>query len=78
MTSESDPTADTFRGVVTTYDLGYRAPEPLSELGRQGLYPDEEFGLVYNRAWMLHTGMGRFVQRDPSEYRDSTSMTALD
>jgi RHS repeat-associated protein len=41
-----------------------------NEFGHQGLMHDEEIDLVYNRARMLHPGLGRFVQRDRLEYRD--------
>jgi RHS repeat-associated protein len=34
------------------------------------LLHDEETGLVYNRARMLHPILGRFAQRDPEEYND--------
>ena len=36
-------------------------------IGHQGLHHDGEAGagLIYNRARMLHTALGRFVQRDP-------------
>jgi len=33
--------------------------------GHQGLLHNEESGLVYNRARMLHPTLGRFLQRDP-------------
>ncbi|MEX2670939.1 MAG: RHS repeat-associated core domain-containing protein [Phycisphaeraceae bacterium] len=36
-------------------------------IGHQGLRHDET-GLVYNRARMLHVGMGRFAQRDPMDH----------
>ena len=34
-------------------------------VGHQGLFHDTESGLIYNRARMLHAGLGRFMQRDP-------------
>ncbi|WP_428936937.1 RHS repeat-associated core domain-containing protein [Fontivita pretiosa] len=70
----ANPTAGTFRGVVTSYGIGYRAPGPLNEFGRQGLHHDEEFGLVYNRARMMHPILGRFVQRDPMGYIDGADL----
>jgi len=35
---------------------------------------DEESGLVYNRARMLHPGLGRFIQRDPAGYVDGMNL----
>jgi RHS repeat-associated protein len=44
------------------------------EYGHQGLLHDEETGLVYNRARMLHPILGRFAQRDPEEYNDGMNL----
>ncbi|MEX2670936.1 MAG: RHS repeat-associated core domain-containing protein [Phycisphaeraceae bacterium] len=44
-------------------------------IGHQGLRHDET-GLVYNRARMLHVGLGRFTQRDPIGYLDGTNVYA--
>jgi RHS repeat-associated protein len=46
----------------------------LNEIGHQGLPHDEESGLIYNRARMLHPTLGRFTQRDPLEYVDGSTM----
>jgi len=46
----------------------------LNPFGHQGLHHDEATGLVYNRARMLHPGLGRFVQRDPLGYVDGMSV----
>ncbi|MCC6680457.1 MAG: hypothetical protein IT445_06090 [Phycisphaeraceae bacterium] len=43
---------------------------PMNAVGHQGLFHDEESGLVYNRARMLHPRLGRFMQRDPLGYVD--------
>jgi RHS repeat-associated protein len=43
-------------------------------MGHQGLMHDSETGLIYNRARMLHPGLGRFVQRDPLGYVDGSSV----
>jgi len=43
-------------------------------IGHQGLYHDEETGLVYNRARMLDPELGRFLQRDPLGYVDGMSV----
>jgi len=43
-------------------------------LGHQGLWHDEETGLVYNRARMLHMTLGRFMQRDPLGYVDGNNL----
>jgi RHS repeat-associated protein len=48
----------------------------LCEFGHQGLMHDEEIDLVYNRARALHPGLGRFVQRDPLDYADESSLYA--
>ncbi|MEM7680820.1 MAG: hypothetical protein AAF288_02590 [Planctomycetota bacterium] len=52
----------------------------LGGVGFQGLFHDEELGgayagggLIHNRARMLHTGLGRFAQRDPIGYPDGMS-----
>jgi YD repeat-containing protein len=45
--------------------VGTLMPYGLCEAGHQGLLHDEDSGLVYNRARMLHMGLGRFAQRDP-------------
>lgn len=45
----------------------------LNEFGHQGLYHDEELGLVYNRARILHPRFGRFMQRDILQYVDGMS-----
>ncbi len=49
-------------------------PYGLNEFGHQGLLHDEETGLVYNRARMLHPRLGRFMQRDPLEYIDGSNL----
>ncbi len=46
----------------------------LNEFGHQGLLHDEETGLVYNRARMLHPRLGRFMQRDPLGYVDGFNL----
>jgi RHS repeat-associated protein len=43
-------------------------------LGHQGLLIDGETGLIYNRARMLHPGLGRFIQRDRVKYGDGNSL----
>jgi RHS repeat-associated protein len=45
-------------------------------IGHQGLYHDEETGeaIIYNRARMLHTRLGRFTQHDPLGYVDGMSV----
>jgi RHS repeat-associated protein len=43
-------------------------------LAHQGLMQDTERGLYYNRARMLHSTLGRFVQRDPLGYVDGGSL----
>jgi RHS repeat-associated protein len=40
------------------------ADDASCQYGHQGLLHDEETGLVYNRARMLHPILGRFLQRD--------------
>ncbi|MEM9881554.1 MAG: RHS repeat-associated core domain-containing protein [Planctomycetota bacterium] len=45
-------------------------------LGHQGLYHDDETGLVYNRARYRDAGLGRFLGRDPLEYIDGQSLYA--
>jgi RHS repeat-associated protein len=49
-------------------------PWGLCEFGHQGLLHDEETGLLYNRARMLHPVLGRFMQRDPFGYLDGMSL----
>ncbi len=49
-------------------------PYGLNEFGHQGLLHDEETGLVYNRARMLHPRLGRFMQRDPLGYVDGFNL----
>ncbi|MCC6680525.1 MAG: hypothetical protein IT445_06440 [Phycisphaeraceae bacterium] len=49
---------------------------PMNVVGHQGLFHDEESGLAYNRARMLHPHLGRFVQRDPLGYVDGLSVYA--
>lgn len=50
----------------------------LNDVGHQGLFHGGAIGLglVYNRARMLHTTLGRFVQRDPLGYVDGLSRYA--
>ena len=55
------PTSISRRVEVSSVDQPYG----LCEIGHQGLYHDEESGLVYNRARIQHTRLGRFTQRDP-------------
>ncbi len=43
-------------------------------LGHQGLYHDEETGLIYNRARYRNAGLGRWLGRDPLGYADGLSM----
>ncbi|WP_428940711.1 RHS repeat domain-containing protein [Fontivita pretiosa] len=43
-------------------------------IGHQGLMHDTNTSLIYNRARMLHPGLGRFMQRDPFEYADGMSL----
>ena len=45
-------------------------PYGLNDIGHQGLMHDEDTGLVYNRARMLHPQLGRFIQNDPIKYED--------
>jgi RHS repeat-associated protein len=45
--------------------IGTAQPYGFCDVGHQGLFFDKEFGLVHNRARMLHPGLGRFMQRDP-------------
>ncbi|WP_428940596.1 RHS repeat domain-containing protein [Fontivita pretiosa] len=44
------------------------------DVGHQGLMHDANTSLVYNRARMLHPGLGRFMQRDPVPYLDGTNL----
>ena len=53
---------------------GVNQPYGLNEFGHQGLYHDEESGLIYNRARELHPTLGRFMQRDPLGYVDGGSL----
>lgn len=53
---------------------GIPQPYGLCEFGHQGLFHDEELGLIYNRARMLPPKFGRFMQRDPIEYVDGMSV----
>jgi RHS repeat-associated protein len=46
------------------------ADDASCQYGHQGLLHDEESGLIYNRARMLHPVLGRFVQRDPIGHVD--------
>jgi len=55
-------------GTTATSALG------LCPVGHQGLWQDEENGLIYNRARFLHPVLGRFCQRDPIGYADSVSL----
>jgi RHS repeat-associated protein len=50
------------------------ADDASCQYGHQGLLHDEETGLVYNRARMLHPGLGRFVQRDSIGYQYGMSL----
>ncbi|WP_428940602.1 RHS repeat domain-containing protein [Fontivita pretiosa] len=43
-------------------------------IGHQGLMHDTNTSLVYNRARMLHPGLGRFMQRDPLAYVDGSNL----
>jgi RHS repeat-associated protein len=43
-------------------------------IGHQGLLHDREFGLIYNRARMLHPTLARFPQRDPIGYAGGMSL----
>ncbi len=52
---------------VASYDVA-------SSVCHQGLLHDEETGLVYNRARMLHPRLGRFMQRDPLGYVDGFNL----
>ncbi|QNN21562.1 RHS repeat protein [Planctomycetales bacterium ZRK34] len=52
---------------------GIPQPYGLCEFGHQGLFHDEELGLIYNLARMLHPKFGRFMQRDPLGYVDGMS-----
>jgi RHS repeat-associated protein len=45
--------------------IGTAQPYGFCDVGHQGLFFDKEFGLVHNRARMLHPALGRFMQRDP-------------
>jgi len=45
-------------------------PYGVCDVGHQGLVHDEASGLVWNRARVLHPGLGRFMQRDPLGYVD--------
>jgi RHS repeat-associated protein len=47
---------------------------PFNAFGHQGLMHDEETGLVYNRERYLHSGLGRFMLRDPAEYVDGLNL----
>jgi RHS repeat-associated protein len=49
-------------------------PWGLCEFGHQGLLHDDEIGLVYNRARVLHPVLGRFLQRDRFGYVDGMSV----
>jgi RHS repeat-associated protein len=53
-------------------------PWGLCEFGHQGLLHDEEIGLVYNRARMLHPVLGRFMQRDALDYPEGMSSYAYE
>jgi len=48
--------------------------EGLCDFGHQGLLHDREFGLIHNRARMLNTTHGRFMQRDPLQYSDGMNL----
>ena len=65
----SYPTLGTFRGPHNGATL-----VALCDIGHQGLMHDEETGLVYNRARILHPKIGRFMQRDPLGYLDGMSL----
>jgi len=39
---------------------------------------DEEIGVVYNRARMLHPTLGRFMQQDPFGYVDGMNVLAYE
>ena len=45
-----------------------------NDIGHQGLMHDEKIGLIYNRARMLNSGLGRFMQRDPLGYVDGKNL----
>ena len=65
------PASQSFRD---TSGGGSGGGNALNKIGHQGLPHDEESGLIYNRARMLHPTLGKFVQRDPLGYIDG--MTA--
>ncbi|WP_428940714.1 RHS repeat-associated core domain-containing protein [Fontivita pretiosa] len=44
------------------------------DIGHQGLMHDTNTTLIYNRARMLHPGLGRFMQRDPIGYWDGMNL----
>jgi len=56
----------------------YLGTTPLNEFGHQGLMHDEEIGVVYNRARMLHPTLGRFMQQDPFGYVDGMNVLAYE
>jgi len=55
--------------------IGTAQPYGFCDVGHQGLFFDKEFGLVHNRARMLHPALGRFMQRDPIGYRDGMNLS---
>ena len=49
-------------------------PYGLCELGHQGLYHDEEIGIIYNRARYVHPLFGTFMSWDPFAYVDGANL----
>jgi RHS repeat-associated protein len=73
----NDPLAHTPTLIPRRVELGGTLqPYGAYAIGHQGLYHDEETGetLIYNRARMLHTRLGRFTQRDPLGYVDGMNI----
>lgn len=62
---------------VTQHGVECAGPA-LCEVGHQGLFHDDEFGsrggLVYNRARMRSSRLGRWLQREPLDYIDSMNL----
>ena len=83
---------DASGGVIERYDYnpyGQRLvldpdysddPDGLSDvanpIGHQGLYHDDESGLVYNRARYRDPELGRWLEKDPFKYRDGMNCYA--
>ena len=49
-------------------------PYGLCEFGHQGLYHDEETGIIYNRARYVHPLFGTFMQTDSLQYQDGMNL----